>query len=350
MDQRTTLTLGLDISDRYTHFCVLPPEGEDILEQGRVRTTSRAMEGFLGVRKPCRVVLEAGTHSPWISRLAAEAGHEVLVANSRALRFIYSSTRKSDRRDAELLARVGRMDPSLLSPIRHRREETQKALMVLRVRDTLVLSRAKQVNAARGLVKALGMRVTKCSTKAFPKTARRTLPEELQELLAPLLDSIDDLTLRIRRQDRRVEELCRETYPETELLRQVHGVGPVVALAFVLTLEDPAHFAKSRDVGPYLGLVPRRDQSGDQDPSLRISRAGDTYLRRLLVQSAQYILGPLGKDCDLRRRGLRIVEARGPRAKRKAVVATARRLAVLLHALWKTGEVYEPLRSEQQAA
>lgn len=350
MDQRTILTLGLDIGDRHTHFCFLASAEEEVSEEGRVPTTPKAIEAFLRSRERCRVVLEVGTHSPWLSRLAEAAGHEVLVANPRALRFIYGNTRKSDRRDAELLARVGRMDPKLLSPIRHRREDTQRALLVLRVRDTLVSSRTKMVTAARGMAKALGVRITKCSTPSFVKTARKELPEDLQTALAPLLDCIEKLTLEIRDLDKRVEQLGAESHPETKLVRQVQGVGPVTALAFVLIIEDPAHFAKSRDVGPFLGMVPRRDQSGAADPQLRITKAGDSFLRRLLVQSAHYILGPFGEDSDLRRRGLALVERGGKAAKKRAVIATARKLAVLLHALWKTGEVYEPLRNAKQAA
>ncbi|RKZ11647.1 IS110 family transposase [bacterium] len=350
MDQRTILTLGLDIGDRHTHFCLLASSEEEVSEEGRVRTTPTAIEAFLRSRERCRVVLEVGTHSPWLSRLAETAGHEVLVANPRALRFIYGNTRKSDRRDAELLARVGRMDPKLLSPIRHRREETQRALLVLRVRDTLVSSRTKMVTAARGMAKALGARITKCSTPSFVKTARKELPEDLRAALDPLLDSIEKLTLEIRESDKRVEQLGAESYPETKLIRQVHGVGPVTALAFVLIIEDPAHFAKSRDVGPFLGMVPRRDQSGNADPQLRITKAGDSFLRRLLVQSAHYILGPFGEDSDLRRRGLALVERGGKAAKKRAVIATARKLAVMLHALWKTGEVYDPLHNAKQAA
>jgi transposase len=350
VDQRTIPTLGLDISDRYVSFCFIGSSEDEVSEEGRVRTTPKAIGAFLRSRERCRVVLEVGTHSPWLSRLAQAAGHEVFVANPRSLRFIYGNTRKSDRRDAELLARVGRMDPKLLSPIRHRREETQRDLLVLRMRDTLVSCRGKMVSSVRGMVKALGVRLTKCSTPSFVKTARKELPEALQRILAPLLDSIEQLSLQIRNADKRVEQLCAESYPETELIRQVHGVGSLTALAFVLTLEDPAHFAKSRDVGPFLGLVPRRDQSGDTDPQLGITKAGDSFLRRLLVQSAHYILGPFGGDSDLRRRGLCLVERGGKAAKKRAVIATARKLAVLLHALWKTGEVYEPLRNAKQAA
>jgi transposase len=162
--------------------------------------------------------------------------------------------------------------------------------------------------------------------------------------LEPLLETVDHLTRTIRRMDREIERLGQERYPETQLLRQVTGVGPITALYYVLTLEDPNRFAKSRSVGAYLGLCPKQRDSGTQQPQLRITKAGDVLLRRLLVNAAQYILGPFGPDTDLRRAGLRMAERGGKAAKKRAVVAVARRRAVLLHRLWVTGEEYESLR------
>ena len=126
-------------------------------------------------------------------------------------------------------------------------------------------------------------------------------------------------------------------------MRQVKGVGPITALAYGLTLENAEHFAKSRAVGPYLGLVPKQEDSGESQPQLGISKAGDTMVRKLLVGSAHYILGPFGPDTDLRGYGLRLCERGGKNAKKRAAVAVARKLAVLLHRLWVSGEVYEPL-------
>jgi transposase len=143
--------------------------------------------------------------------------------------------------------------------------------------------------------------------------------------------------------DQRIEKLASEKYMHTKLLRQVPGVGPVTALAYVLTLETPLRFAKSRDVGPYLGLVPKQEDSGDSQPQLGISKAGDRMVRKLLVGSAQFILGPFGPDTDLRRFGMKLCERGGKNAKKRAAVAVARKLAVLLHRLWASGEVYEPL-------
>jgi len=140
-----------------------------------------------------------------------------------------------------------------------------------------------------------------------------------------------------------VKKISEEKYPETELLRAIKGVGPITALAFVLILEDPERFSKSRQVGSFIGLTPSRDQSGEIDKQLRITKAGNPLLRRLLVGAAQYILGPFGEACDLRRFGLKLSARGGKNAKRRAVVAVARKLTVLLYRLWRHGEIYGPL-------
>jgi transposase len=194
-----------------------------------------------------------------------------------------------------------------------------------------------------------------CPARTFHKRAAAHIPEALRPALEPVLEQIASLTERIRQYDRRLEAICKDHYPETELLRQVEGVGPITALTFVLTLEDPYRFEKSRSVGAYLGLVPARDQSGDRDPQKRISKEGDEMLRRLLVGSAHYILGPFGSDSDLRRHGEKIASRGGKNAKKRAAVAVARKLAVLLHRLWVSAEVYDPLynthrRQEQEEA
>jgi len=337
------LTIGLDLGDRFTHVCVLDPDGE-IVEEDRVATTSNALGRRFGSARlgKCRIALEVGTHSPWVSRLLKSLGHEVLVANSRKLRFIYQSRGKTDRVDARSLARVARMDPALLSPVEHRQEQVAQDLAVLRTRDLLVRTRVKLIGHARGAVKATGHRLKSCSTRSFTAEASPGVPDEMKETLAAILSAIDAISEQIRQLNRKVLELGRKKYPETALLRCVPGVGPVLSLAFVLTLERPDRFAKSRMVGPYLGLVPGRRQSGEKDPQLRITKEGDGFVRRLLVQGAQYILGPFAADCDLRRFGLALETRGGKHAKKRAVVAVARKLAVLLHHLWRSGEVYDP--------
>lgn len=337
------LTIGIDLGDRFSEGRVLDGSGE-VIESFRVRTTEPAMDRQLSGYPVSRVVLEVGTHSPWVSRCVARHGHEVIVANPRRVRLIAENDSKADGVDAELLARLGRVDPSLLKPIVHRGAQAQKDRILLQARDGFVRARTQLVNQVRGLAKTLGTRAPSCSTEAFAKRVRATLPEDLFPGLPTLLETIEALTRTIGEMDREVERVCKERYPETTLLRQVKGVGPITALCFVLTIEDPARFPKSRSVGAYLGLRPKHRNSGDHEPQLRITKGGDRLLRRLLVSAAHYVLGPFGPDTDLRRQGLAMAERGGKSAKKRAVVAVARRLAVLLHRLWVTGEEYEPLR------
>jgi transposase len=342
-------TVGLDVGDRYTQLCMLDTAGE-VVEEGRVRTTPEAMRLRFGAIPPARVVLEAGTHSLWLSALLTECGHEVVVANARRLRLIAEHDAKSDRTDAETLARLGRVDPALLAPIRHRARGTQADLAVVRARDAVVRVRTLLINHVRGAVKAVGARVPTCSTPAFARRARPAVPEELAPALGAVFALLEDLNRVIAAYDRAVAARCTRSYPETARLTQVAGVGPLTALCYVLTLEDPARFARSRTVGAYLGLRPKQASSGERKPQLRITKACDGMLRRLLVGSAHYILGPFGPDCALRRWGVRLATRGGKNAKKRAVVAVARKLAVLLHRLWTTGERYDPLRGAADIA
>jgi transposase len=341
----TNYTVGVDVGDRHSQLCLLDAETGEIIEEARISTSPAAFERRFSAAEPMRVAIEAGTHSPWISRVLEGCGHEVLVANARKLRLIYAAGNKNDKLDAENLARLARLDPKLLSPIEHRGEVCQAHLALLRSREALVGARTKLVNHVRGMVKPFGTRLPKCSPESFDYKVRELVPEALVPALVPILETIGSLTARIREYDRDLEALSRELYPETALLRQVQGVGPLSALAFVLTLEDPSRFETSRAVGAYLGLAPGTHQSGDSDPQQRISKRGDEMTRRLMVNCAQYLLGPFAQDSDLRRHGEKIAERGGKNAKRRAVVAVARKLSVLLHRLWVTGEVYEPLHN-----
>ena len=316
-----------------------------MVERGKVRTEGLALRRRFGGMERRRIVLEVGTHSPWISRLLEELGHEVVVANPRKLRLIYENPRKTDRADAEYLARVGRMDPELLAPVTHGGRQVQADRGVLRARQQLVRIRTQLINHVRGAVKSWGERLPGCATATFARRVGEVIPDALRPALDPLVRQIQAINDEIRGFDEQIERLCEELYPETRLLRQVPGVGPKTSLGFVLTVEDPDRFKRSRDVGPYLGLVPRQDDSGSRERRGRITKTGDKMCRRLLVQSAHYILGPFGPDCDLRRWGEQIVERGEARGKKHAAVAVARKLAVLLHRLWMTGEVYDPLRT-----
>ncbi|MFA9407122.1 MAG: IS110 family transposase [Anaerolineales bacterium] len=349
MNKISMFFVGLDLGDKFSYLTILDQEGE-LIEESRLPTTKASFRRKFSTLQPCRVAMEVGTHSRWASHLLTELGHDVLVANARKLRAIYHNPRKGDRADAEILARLARLDPELLSPIHHRSPQAQADLAVLRSRDAIVRCRTLLINHARSIVKSSGARLPSCSADSFAHKVAPDIPEPLRPALAPIIDTIVSLTQQIKSYDQTNEELCSERYPETRLLREVSGVGPLTSLAFILTLENPDRFRMSREVGPALGLVPRRDQSGDHDPQLRITKTGDAYLRRLLVGSAQYILGPFGPDCDLRRWGLKLAERGGKNAKKRAVVGVARKLSVLLHHLWKTGEVYDPFYQSKREA
>jgi transposase len=345
--KQATLTIGLDLGDRSSHSCMLDEAGNVILERSLPTTSNGICQAFGRIPR-CRIALETGTHSPWVSRQLAQMGYEVIVAHARNVRLIGESSRKDDRVDARTLARLARIDPGLLGPVRHRSAQAQIHLTVIRARAALVSTRTALVNAARGLTKSYGQRLKKCGTEQMNRDSSEGLSQELREALDPLLREIESLNERIKEYDQRIEQIAKEVHPEVARLKQVKGVGTLIALTYVLTLDDPRRFRHSRDVGCFLGLRPGRRNSGKSEPQLHISKEGDRYLRTLMVQGAHYILGPFGQDSDLRRWGLKLAERGGKNAKKRAVVAVARKLAVLLHKLWVSGEVYEPLRNNHK--
>ena len=336
-----TQTLGLDLGDRQSSLCLISAGG-DLLEEGQVPTTKQALASLFERLEPCRVVIEACGHVHWIASLVEQLGHEVIVANPRELRLISQSGRKNDRNDARTLARLGRVDPELLRPIKLRGEACRASRALLHARDQLVRMRTKLVTFTRGQVKSFGGRVPSCSAESFHKRAGAHVPEPLRDIIGPMLEVLAQLEVRIRVFDMHIERVSKDRHPETGVLRQVRGVGPVLALAFAATIEDPGRFSSPRTVGNYVGLAPGLYDSGAKTPQLRISKCGDRFLRRLLVNAASYILGPFGGDSDLRRLGERIAQRGSQRDKARARIAVARKLACLLHHLWRTGSVWEP--------
>jgi transposase len=341
------LTVGLDLGDRTSRYCILNEAGE-VLSEGELPTTRTGMNSLFEKMPSSRVALEVGMHSPWVSRQMAGQGHEVIVANPYKVKLITQSTRKNDRIDAEKLARLARVDPKLLSPIQHRGAEAQADLAVIRARAELVEARTGLVNCARGLVKPMGERLKKCDADQVGEGLAQALSEAAQMVIGPLLKSVEAISEQIGVYDRKIEEIAKR-YQEVELLTQVYGVGTLIALTYILTIEDAQRFQHSRDVGAFLGIQPRQRESGNSQPELGISKAGDRLLRSYLVQAAHCQLRKGAPDSDLRAWGLGKMGAGGKRAKRRALVAMARKLAVLLHRLWVTGEVYDPLYNRKAA-
>lgn len=341
-------TVGIDLGDRFSTYCILNQAGE-VTETGRLKTEAEHFRQQFAGEQRMRIAMECGTHSPWSSRLLEELGHEVLVGNARKLESITGSESKNDDRDAEQLARLAHFDPRLLFAVRHRSAERQRDLMLIQARATLVRARTMIINTARGLVKSGGRRLPNCSSESFAAQVKPMLPLELAALIGPLLEQVASLNAQIARLDQQVEALVK-TYPEIRTLRTVPGVGPLVAATYVLTLNGPDAVGHSRSAGAFLGLRPRQKQSGDYDPQCRITKTGNTYLRCLLMQSAHYVLGHFGPDSALRRWGLKLAASGGKRGKKRALVAVARKLAVILHCMWRTGQVYQAFPPQTSAA
>jgi transposase len=275
---KVEMTIGIDLGDVWSHYCTLNIDGE-VVDRGRFRTSPKGVEKWFTDLAPARVAMEAGTHSIWISEQLQEMGHEVIVANVRELRAISHSDRKSDQVDSEKLARYARLDPEILRPIAHRTVEQQEALTLIRARDLIVRLRTAAVNAVRGLTKSCGYRMPASSTRRFAKRCLAVMPPGLAQALGPVLEQIAEMTAKIKQYDRQIRQLGQTKYPQTQALLTVQGVGHITALTFVLTLGSKQRCQRSRDVGCYLGLRPRRSQSGDRDPQLGITKAGNVYLR-----------------------------------------------------------------------
>jgi len=337
-------TIGLDLGDRKHTYCVLDPAGR-IHKEGTIANTRPHLESLSKSYPGAVVIMEAGTHSPWVSRFLEEQGMEVIVANPRKTRAIYQNERKSDQRDAVMLARIGRMDRALLCPIEHGSEEAQRDLVQIKLRDALVRSRVSLINSVRFTLKSLGYAVSNPSSQRFHKTVLTEVPAHYQVMITPSVKALEALTAQIKTLEEEISRLAKERYPETLFLQQVSGVGPITSLYFVLKVGDPWRFGNVRDVGAFVGLCPRRDQSGECDKELRISKCGDRYLRRLLVSAAQYILGPFGSESALRTQGIQLAKDGTARAKKRAVVAVARKLSVLLLTLWRKQLIYEPFHA-----
>lgn len=347
-----SLVIGIDLGDRTSNFTVRTRDAQEVVARGIVGTKPEAiLDAFQGL-SPQRVVIETGTHSRWLAHLLELMGHQVIVANARKLKLISENNAKSDKVDPDLLSSLGSMNVDWLHPVYQRSEQTHADLMLVRSREALVEMRTKLINHVRGAVKSYGCRVRECDSEHFVEVAKGAIPKRLQPALSGILETLSVLNEQIYELDCHIKHLTETKYREkTRWVEQVNGVGPITALTFVLTIEDPARFESSRDVGPYLGLTPKRRQSGKKDPQLGITKAGDELLRKLLVNCAHHILGFRGEDSDLRRWGLELIaqgaSAGKKGARKRAAAAVARKLAVLLHALWVKREEYEPLRNSQ---
>jgi transposase len=340
--------IGLDIGDRVSNYAVKDAQGH-LLEEGRVPSKADGLEKQFGPMKGDRLLMEVGTHSPWMQRVLRKIGIDARVCEARSAAEANRYGCKTDVRDARMLAELLRTGSQLVTLVEHRTEEDQKMWMVIRSRDALVKARTMLVNQVRGMVKSCGSRLPGCSTEAFNNTWN-DVAEELRPALSPIYVQIRQLTAVINRYEKKVKAFVRKEHPEAQQLTEINGVGDLTALACVLVLGNVKRFRRSRDAAAYLGLVPKMRKSGDIDPQLGITKRGNDTVRRLLVCAAHYIIGPFNKtESDLRTFGLKIAGGgNDSRRKRRAVVAVARKLAVVMTALLKSGKAYEPVRARKE--
>ena len=337
----TTLSaIGIDLGDKDAYYVCLDQSGREV-EEGRIALTTVGLRKTFTLPKT-RIAIEAGAQSRWVSTLLEGLGHDVIVANPRQLQLITSSNSKNDPNDARLLAKLARVDPSLLSPLKHRDAKEQTTLLSIRARAQLVKSRVAVMHSLRGMVKGFGIRLPHSDDDQFLERCRKIVPPEVLSHLEGIFKIVQSLTEQIDLYDKRIEEIAKVEYPVVQKLETISGVGTLTALTFVATIADPSKFAKSRTVGAFLGLRPRQQQSGAKNPQLHITKAGDKYLRALLVQCAHCVLRKDGEDSALRQWGMKMCERGGASAKKRAIVAVARKLAVLLHKLWVSGQSYRP--------
>jgi len=340
----TKLFIGMDVSEKSIEICALSSKSDmskNIKIANTPKSVNKFIDGYTGDKSFLVFAIETGTHSPWLEELISMKGCKVYVCNARKLRMIWQSDQKSDTRDATMLANMLKFNPKLLYPIKHQKKETRIDLSVIKCRDALVRSRTSMMNCIRGQLRSFGVDTSSLKPYNFSSLAAKIIPNELRCTMDGILAQIKLLELEIRNYDKKIEELCKK-YPVTEKFRNIKGVGPLVSLVFALIISNPERFKRGRHLSSYLGLVPRRYQSGATDRQLSITKAGNCLLRRLLVQSANYIMGPFGQECDLREFGMKI-RARGNNiAKKKAKVAVARKLAILMLKLWLSEEEYIP--------
>jgi len=345
----TEFFVGMDVSDKSVEIFILPKESEEG-KSLKVKNDQRSLLAFAeSFERPSRVklALETGTHSSWQAEMLRSKGIETVVANARDLRMIWGSEKKDDREDAKKLARLLRADPKLLHGVEVKGKARRDALAVLKARDCLVRCRTKLINTVRGLLKSEGVESAELKPENFGAKAERLVPQELRAALKPLIGQIARMSCELKAYDKKLEAMMK-AFDGCKEVSQIKGVGPVTSLSFVLTVGEAGRFQNGSRLASYVGLTPRRDQSGELDCQCHITKAGSKLLRRNLVQAAHYMMGAFGdKDCDLRKFGERIAARGGKNAKKRAVVAVARKLAVLMLKLWKSKAEYDPQYSRR---
>jgi transposase len=341
--------IGIDIGDKINFVCILNNKGE-ILFRKEISNTKEDMREYFQSIEKASIVFEVGSHSPWISRLLIADGHDVFICNPRKLAAVSQNLKKSDEEDSLMLAQLLLTGKHLLSQVHHANEDKMRDFLLIKSRKALVKCRTILINTSRGVVKSFGERISpNLTANAFHKYAGDSLTSESNEKIKDLIEVIGKTTEQILLYEKNIDTLIQNKYPVAQLLQSINGVGPLTSLTYVLTIDDPKKFPNSRTVGAFLGLVPRRDQSGNKDKQLPITKAGSKLLRSLLINCANYILSEKGEDNQIKRFGLKIRGDGTSKTKNnKAKVAVARKLSVIMHKLWITNKPFASILGKEK--
>ena len=347
-------TIGADVSDRTTKICVMTKadggERRIVVETTCATTKAGFEEAFSKFDRSWPVVFETGTHCRCMDRLFRRMGFKTIVGNPGKIPSITKSNTKNDRNDARELARLAIADPAMLHPVFLRDEVYQQMLRFHHARNVLLSQRTQTINQIRGFAKSMGYRIECSSTEKFHELGKADWPRELEECAWPLMGVLKAINLKIKAYDKLIARLAErpEFKPMVERVRVVYGVGTIGSTVFVAAIGGrPDRFDRVRDIGPYFGMIPKQDQSGDDDKQLHITHAGPEIVRTALVECAGVVMMEKSKDTDLKLKGLRIAMRGGKIARKKAKVAVARGLAVAMLALLQHPErEYVPLSEE----
>jgi transposase len=339
-------SIGIDVHKVHSQVCILDEEGA-VLEEVRIQTDRERFGAVLGSRPRARILIEAGTESEWVARCLEALGHEVIVAdpNFAAMYATRSRQTKTDRRDARALADACRL--GVYRPVHRVSQEQRERRAQLKVRRGLVETRTRAVSVVRSLLRQEGHRARGGAARLLvDRLEELNLPETLKKTLEPLLELLQLVNQQIAACDGAVAELVKGD-PAVQRLCTVPGVGPVVSATFVAVLDTPDRFSKPHQVEAYIGLIPREYSSGEQTRRGRLTKAGSSELRSLLVQSAWSIWQwKKAETKPLWRWAEKIAQRRG---KFRAIVALARKLAGILFAIWRDGTTYDLSRLQRPA-
>lgn len=336
-------TIGMDLGNKVHKIIGLNEHGKEVL-RCEVENTKAAVEAFFKEHADATIAMETGTCCRWVSKLARLHCHDAIVGNARKLRAIWQSKQKNDWNDAHMIAALARASRELFHPVMLRDDEHHDLYQLIQLRDISVRQRTQTINAIRGMCKAAGDFVRKCDAQGLFRHLEY-IPETQAWKFRPLIERLGAIAENIQQYDWLIQDYADAHFKtQVALLRTIPGVGLITSCMFVALIQDPKNFGNPRDAGCYFGLTAGQDQSGDKDAPMHVTKAGNTQMRKLLVTAANYILRDSSPDSAIKRYGQRICARGGKIARRKAKIAIARKLSVVMMSMLQSGESYRDER------